>query len=144
MIDGGVDPVLVDPEFARDQLVGKGDRLGLEIVAEREIPEHFKERMVPRGVTDVVQIVVLATRADAFLRGRRAVVVALLDAGEAVLELHHPRVDEHKRRIVARHERAGRDDLVPLLLEVVQKCGTDVVQACHVSGPLCGLSGLVA
>ena len=44
-----------------------GDRLFLEIVAEAEIPQHLEERMVPGGVADIVEIVVLATGADAFL-----------------------------------------------------------------------------
>ena len=61
--------------------------------------------MVARGIADVVEIVVFAAGADAFLRRRGAKIRALLDAGENVLELHHPRVGEHERRIVARHER---------------------------------------
>src|SRR3546814_15670829 len=57
-----------------DQRPGMVDRLFLEIVAEREIPQHFKEGMVPRGKADIVEVVVFATRAHAFLRrGRRAV-----------------------------------------------------------------------
>lgn len=37
-----------------------GDRLFLEIVAEREIAQHFKEGMVPRSIADIVEIVMLA------------------------------------------------------------------------------------
>ena len=43
-----------------------GDRLFLEIIAEREIAEHLEEGVVPRGIADIVEIVVLAARADAF------------------------------------------------------------------------------
>jgi hypothetical protein len=37
-----------------------GDRLVLEIVAEREIAEHLEEGVVPGGVADIVEIVMLA------------------------------------------------------------------------------------
>src|SRR3546814_10324600 len=57
-------------------------------------------------------VVVLATRAHAFLRGGGTAVGALLVAGEDVLELHHARVGEQQRRIVARHQRRGRHGLV--------------------------------
>jgi hypothetical protein len=36
----------------------------------------------------------------------------LLEAGEDVLELHHAGIGEHQRRVVARHERRRRHDLV--------------------------------
>lgn len=84
------------------------------------------------SIAHIVQIVVLAVSAHAFLRGGRTVVIARLDAGEQVLELDHARVHEHQRRIVARNQRAGRDNLVPLFFEKVQKCGSDVVQRGHV------------
>jgi hypothetical protein len=44
----------------------------LEVVAEAEITQHFKKCVVPGGVADVLQIVVLAARAHASLRGSRA------------------------------------------------------------------------
>ena len=47
------------------------DRLILEIVAEREIPQHFEEGVVARGVADIVEVVVLAAGADAFLAAGR-------------------------------------------------------------------------
>ncbi len=46
----------------------KCDRVFLEIVAEGEIPQHLEEGVVARGVADIVEIVVLAAGADAFLR----------------------------------------------------------------------------
>jgi hypothetical protein len=49
-----------------------GDRLFLEIVAEREVAQHLEERVVARGVADVVEVVVLAAGAHALLRGRGA------------------------------------------------------------------------
>ena len=73
------------------------------VIAEREITQHLEKRVVAGGVTDVVQIVVLAAGAHAFLRCHSAFIVAVFLAGEHVLELNHSRVGEHQRRIVARH-----------------------------------------
>ena len=92
-----------------------------------------------RGVADVVEVVVLAAGAHAFLRGGGALVGPPLDAGEDVLELHHAGVGEQQRRIVVRHERARRHDLVVVAREELEKGLADVVRAGH-GGP--GLSGV--
>ena len=64
-----VELVFGNGEIARQQFPGKGDGVLLEIVAEGEIAEHLEEGLVPAGVADVVEIVVLAARADTLLRG---------------------------------------------------------------------------
>ena len=38
-----------------------------EIIAKRKIAEHFEERVVARRVTDIVEVIVLATCAHALL-----------------------------------------------------------------------------
>ena len=68
MVDGRRQPVRADTPFAGDQLPGEGDRLFLEIVAEREIAEHLEECVVAGSVADIVEIVVLAAGANALLR----------------------------------------------------------------------------
>ena len=88
------------------QLPREADRIALEVVAEAEVAEHLEERVVARGVADVLEVVVLAAGAHAALRGRRAHVGPLLLAEEDVLELDHARVGEEQRRVVAR-ARAG-------------------------------------
>ena len=103
----------------------------LEIVAEGEVAEHLEEGVVPGGVADIVEVVVLAAGAHAFLRRDGARIGPLLDAGEDVLELHHAGVGEHQRRVVARHERARRHDLVPVLREIIEKGRPDFVDAAH-------------
>ena len=80
----------------------------LEVVAEAEVAEHLEERVMPRRVAHVLEVVVLAARAHAALRARGAHVVALCPAEENILELHHAGVGEEQRRVVARHERARR------------------------------------
>jgi len=132
-IDGDEQPLGVELELLRDQSPRQLDRNVLEVIAERKIPEHLEERVVPRGVTDVVQIVVLAARAHAFLRRGRPRIGPLFGTREHVLELHHPGVDEHQRRVVPRHKRRRRHDLVPRFREVIQKRGANVVQRDHQS-----------
>jgi hypothetical protein len=102
--DGDVEAVLVEAVVLGQQLPCEVDRFGLKVIAEGEVPEHFEERVVTAGVADVLEIVVLAAGAHALLRGRGAGVVALLHAGEDVLELIHARVGEQQRGIVRRHE----------------------------------------
>src|SRR5262249_16618153 len=113
------------------EVPGELDGEILEIVAEREVAEHLEKRVMTRGITDVLQVVVLAAGAHAFLRGDRALVVALLDAGEDILELHHAGVGEEQGRFVGRHERARRYDLMAVLREVVEKRRTNVVGSLH-------------
>ena len=104
----------------------------LEIVAEGEIAEHSQKKVWwRRGVADIVEIIVLAAGAHAFLRRHGAVVGAAFKSGEDVLELHHAGIGEHQCRIVARDQRTGRHDLVPVLAEIVEKCRPDVVDATH-------------
>ena len=56
-----------DPERARDEIPCVADRLALEVVAEAEVAEHLEERVVARGVADVLEVVVLAAGAHAAL-----------------------------------------------------------------------------
>ena len=124
--------VFRQPVFLGDQIPRQLDRAFLEIIAEREIAEHLEERVVPRGVADIVEVVVLAAGADAFLRRGGALIRPLLHAGKNVLELHHAGIGEHQRRIVARHQRRRRHDLVAVGREIVQKRRPDFVNAAHV------------
>ena len=132
VVDRDVETLRGNAELLGDQFPGKRDRLFLEIIAKTEIAQHFKERVVARGIAHIVKVIVLAAGAHAFLRRGRALVIAVLDAREQVLELHHARVGEHQCRIVARHKRARGDDLMSLFLKVAQKGGADIVQRGHV------------
>src|SRR5690606_13096776 len=75
--------------------------------------------------------VVLAAGAHAFLRRDRAAVGPLLKPGEDVLELHHAGIGEHQGRIVARHQRAGSDDLMPVAGKIVEEGRPYLVDAAH-------------
>ena len=137
VVDGDEEPVLRQAEVAGQQLPGVGDGAFLEVVAEGEVAEHLEEGVMPGGIADVVEVVVLAAGAHALLAGGGAGVVAVLEAGEDVLELDHARVGEHQRRVVARHQRRGGNDAVVGPGEIVEEGGADVVQAGH-RGPVRG------
>ena len=126
-IDGDGQPILGEAELLGDQVPGELDGALLEVVAEGEIAEHLEEGVMPRRVADIVEVVVLAAGAHAFLRGRGARIGRARPAGEIVLELDHAGIGEHQRRVVPRHQRPGGDLGVPVLLEIAEKMGTDVV-----------------
>ncbi len=111
-IDRDGQPVLGQREFLGDEVPGQLDRAILEIIAERKIAEHLEERVMPRRIADIFEVIVLAAGANAFLRRGRAAIGTFLGAGEDVLELHHPGIGEKKRRVVARDERRRGHDLV--------------------------------
>ena len=140
VIDRDRQAVFRHAEIPRQQVPGILDRLLLEVVAEGEIAQHLEEGVVPRGIADVVEIVVLAAGADAFLRGAGAKVGPLLDPGEDVLELHHSGVGEHQGRVVARDERARGHDLMRVPGEELEKVGTDLVYAGHERAALARIS----
>ena len=81
---------------------------------------------MPRGIADVLEIVVLAAGAQAALHVCRTHVAALVGAQEDVLELDHAAVGEQQRRIVAGHERCRRHDGVPVGREVIEELAADV------------------
>ena len=61
----------------RDQLPGKADGIGLKVIAEGEVTQHFEESVVAPRIAHVFKIVMLAARANAFLRAGGALVIAL-------------------------------------------------------------------
>src|SRR3954462_6324840 len=103
-----------------DELPREANRIALEIVSEGEIAEHLEERVVPRGVPDLLEIVVLPAGAYALLHRCRPSATAggLFLTEKDFLELHHPRVGKHQRRVVGRHQRRTRVYTVSVFLEI--------------------------
>ena len=122
---GRVQPLRRQPPHVGQQRPREGDGVFLEVVPEREVPEHLEERVVAPGGAHVVEVVVLAADPHAFLRRRRPLVVAALAAEEQVFELVHARVGEEQRRVVGRHERRAADDAMALAGEVVEEALAD-------------------
>src|SRR6185503_18094437 len=87
--------------------------------------------MVACGVTDIVEVVVLAAGPHAFLRRRGPAVGAALCASKHILELHHARIGEHQGGIIARHKRGRRNNLVSLRLEKIKKSRAYLGKAGH-------------
>jgi len=75
---------------------------------------------------------VLASGADALLRGSGPVVVAVFEAEEDVLELVHAGVGEEQSGVVVGDERGGVDTAVSFALKELQEGLTDF-GAGHVS-----------
>ena len=127
VVDGHEQSFTRNLQFDRDELPRKANCVALEVVAERKIAEHLEERMMPGCVSDLLEIVVLATRPHAFLRcgGALAERCRFLPE-EHALELDHSGVREQQRRIVRRHKRGRWPDGVLLALEVGQESGTDL------------------
>ncbi len=119
--DGRPEPARVEAEVAREELPRKLDRVGLEVIAEREVAEHLEERVMARRAPDVLEVVVLAARAHALLAARGTHVVAPFLAEEDRLELDHARVGEEERRVVAGHERGRAHARVALRLEILEE-----------------------
>ncbi len=74
--------------------------------------------MVAAGEADVLEVVVLAARANALLRGRGPVVIAMFGAEEDVLELVHARIGEEQGRVVGGNQGGRVHAAVPLRFEV--------------------------
>ena len=109
---------VLEPEVPRDVLPGVVDGAVLEVVAEREVAEHLEHRGVPRGHADLVEIGVLAARAEALLNGGEAWRRRRLRAREVRLERLHPGRDEERRRILGRRDQGeGRKAQVLVRLE---------------------------
>ena len=136
MVDGDQQAFGVEAVLPGEQAPGQLDGFVLEIVAEGKVAQHLEKGVVAGGIADIVEIVVFAAGAQALLAGHGARIVALFGAGENVLELHHAGVGKEQRRIVVRHQRTGRDDLVAVGREVVEKSLANVVGGLHVPFPL--------
>ena len=67
-----------DAQVLGQEFPGPVDGLAFEVVAKTEIAEHLEKRVMARCVTDILEIVVLAARADAALRTRGRLVAALV------------------------------------------------------------------
>ena len=80
LVDGGVKALRREFPPLDDQLPRPLDRFLFEVIAEAPVAEHLEERVVIRVEPDVIEVVMFAAGADAFLRvgcARRAATGAL-------------------------------------------------------------------
>ena len=106
LIDGRVKALGRKFPAPNDQLPGPFDRLLLEVIAEAPVAQHLEKRVVIGVEPDVVEVVMLASGADAFLGvgGARRIEGRPLLAEENRHELVHARIGEKEIRRV-RQER---------------------------------------
>ena len=97
--------------------------LFLEIVAEGEVAEHFKERTVTCGVTDAFEV----RRSDTLLAGADAVSGRGNFTCEELLHRCHTGVDEQERLVVVGNEREARQAKVILALKESEVLFADFV-----------------
>src|SRR6266850_2257451 len=105
------------------------NRFLLEIISERKIAEHLEKRVVALGKAYILQVVVLAACAHAFLAGRRARVIAFFESEKNILELVHTRVGEEQRGIAVRHERRAANAPVSFAFKKTQEAFANLVPA---------------
>mmetsp|Transcript_13571 Transcript_13571/g.37041 ORF Transcript_13571/g.37041 Transcript_13571/m.37041 type:complete len:263 (+) Transcript_13571:2054-2842(+) len=104
----GIQPIGVQVVHLGQQFPSPIDRLLLEVVAKRPIAKHLKKSVVVNVLADILEVVVLATCSDAFLRVCGALQLCKGMAGVDLsnknrLELVHACVDEQQCGVVVRH-----------------------------------------
>ncbi len=118
------DRVGIEAEAARGELPAEAHRLGLEVVADREVAEHLEEGEVALGRADDLDV----DGAKGLLRGRQPTLWRLLATLEVGLELLHAGNREQGRGVVGRrHQRRRRHPQVVALLEEAEERLADLV-----------------
>ena len=74
---------------------------------------------MPSRLSDILQVIVLATCPDTFLRRSGANVIPFFSSQEDVLKLIHTCIGKQQCWIIGRHKRRAFDDAMPMLLEVL-------------------------
>ena len=122
----------IQTQLTRQEFPRVGDRVSLEVIAERKITQHLEESMMAGGSTHLFEIVVFPTRPDALLGRTSSLEGAFLHAQENALELDHAGVREQQGRIVLRNQGRTRLDGVASRAEELEEtrsdfsCGHDV------------------
>src|ERR1044072_2124833 len=110
-----------------DELPRELDRVALEVIAKRKVAQHLEERVMPRGVAPLLEVVALPARPHTLLTRRRAPSARRqLLAEENALELDHSGIREQQRRVVRGHERRARVCDVSILLEILDEPFADL------------------
>ncbi len=121
LVDRDPEPVLREAEppvviRSGQQIPGPGDRVVLEVVAERPAAEHLEERAGPGVRPDSLDV----DRAQALLRAGRPVIRRPALAEQVGQERDHAGHHEQQRRIL-RYEAGRGHHRVPSLLEIGQE-----------------------
>ena len=102
-----------------------GDGFFLVIIAEGPVAEHLEEGVVGVVTADIVQVVVLACHAHAFLGVDGARIRPLVGSQENILELHHPGIGKEKGLVAAGNQGGRRHEGVSLLNKKIDEILAD-------------------
>ena len=119
---GYIHPLRRQPEQPGAQLPRKGHRIPLEVVADAEIAQHFKESEML-----VIAHFVNIGSAKRFLAAGQPAARRRLFPHKKGLERHHPRRSEQQSRVAGRYQRGRRHRLMPPLLKKTAKRITNAV-----------------
>mmetsp|Transcript_3069 Transcript_3069/g.8674 ORF Transcript_3069/g.8674 Transcript_3069/m.8674 type:complete len:252 (+) Transcript_3069:2299-3054(+) len=130
---GGVQSFGVEFEFLREALPGHVNGPLFEVITKGPVSQHFKKGVMVHVLSDVVQVIVLASRANAFLCVDGAFQCAhfqirIASAQKQRLVLIHSGIGKEQRWIVDRYTRtAGPKSVTMLLDKKVNKGLSDLV-----------------
>ena len=110
---GGIKTGGIDLEHIGEQGPRPVDRFFFEVITERPVPEHLKERVVIGVMSDVFEVVVLSSGSNAFLTIDGPCIGPIALSEKDIFELIHASVREQEGGILVRYGRARRHDLVP-------------------------------
>ncbi len=95
-INGHIEAGGIEHQDFCQEFPSPGDSFLLEIVAKREVPQHFKEGMVASGMAYIFDI----AGADTFLAGGDSVLRRFHLAGEIGLQRRHAGTNQKKTGII--------------------------------------------
>jgi len=87
--------------------------------------------MVPRCITDVIQVVVFTTRPYTTLASYRPRIAPVFTEGKTVLKLNHACIGKQQRWVITGHKGRRLNDRMTFAFEVIQKCAAELT-AIHI------------
>src|SRR5690606_33772512 len=123
-VDADPEDVLGNLHALGDELPRPGDGFPLEVVAEREVPQHLEKRIVPVSIAYLVDV----RRPHAALARRDPRVLGPALTEKVRLERHHARAGQEQSRVAVGYQRRARVHQMILFLEKSQKLAAQLVR----------------
>ena len=125
---GYVEDLRIDAVHLGEEFPRPSDGFLLEIVAEGPVAQHLEHRVVVRIHAHFLQVVVLSGYAQTLLRVGHAGKTRRREPEKDVLELVHPGIGKHERRVVLEHDRRGGLDMVSFRGEKIEETLPDFLR----------------
>ena len=129
--DGNIQVLGVETDDIDQVLPSHINGTFLEVVAEGPVTKHLEHRVMVGVVAHFLEIVVLATDAQALLRVCTTTWLRILGAEDDIFPLVHTSVGEHECRIVFDDHGSGGYDGMSLLGEELLEALADFVGCAH-------------